>query len=207
MQSVREEIICSVFTSLNILRTTKTLKYEHDRVLHILLMRMLVGTLATQVPSPALMTKSSPGVPPVCWRVFALLFSSLSLSPDSHSVRPSVSQSAGQVWFGCRVQKKTHTQVSTTQFFFANILYPVGSCLFFAATLSLFQLNWKGTLATVFLPSIFWSLIYSGPVRGRERREGAVAFKSIWQTAGPSFHHLLITVNIFNRADYWGIRT
>ena len=207
MQSVREEIICSVFTSFNILRTTKTLKYEDDRVLHILLVRMLVGTLATQVLSPALMTKSSPGVPPVCWRVFALLFSSLSLSAltVTQSVRPSLNQ-LGRFGLVAEFRKK-HTQVSTTQFFFANILYPVGCWLFFAATLCLFQLNWKGTLANIFLPSIFWSLIYSGPVRGRERREGAVAFKSIWQTAGPSFHHLLITVNIFNRADYWGIRT
>ena len=137
MQSVREEIICSVFTSLNILRTTKTLKYEHDRVLHILLMRMLVGTLATQVPSPALMTKSSPGVPPVCWRVFALLFSSLSLSPDSHSVRPSVSQSAGQVWFGHRVQKK-RKQIFPAEFSFAS------SCM----------------LCSLYFSSLFCSVIY-----------------------------------------------
>ena len=131
---------------------------------------MLVGTLATQVLSPALMTKSSPGVPPVCWRVFALLFSSLSLSPDSHSVRPSVSQSAGQVWFGCRVQKKTHTSLNNTIFFCQHPL-PCRLLTVFHCNVMFVSAQLKGNFSEYFssLNFLVSDLLRSSQRKGEER--------------------------------------
>ena len=69
------------------------------------------------VPSLLVITKSRPGVPTVLESicVVILLSLSLSLSPDSHSVRPSVSQSAGPVWYGYTEFRK-HTNLDNTIF-------------------------------------------------------------------------------------------
>ena len=201
-----EEIICWVFT-LHLTSPHWTLKYEHDTVLDILLGRMLAEILSRLVPRVAVMTKSRPGVPPVCWRVFALLFSSLSLSPDSHSVRPSVSQSAGQVWFGYRVQKKTK-QIFPAEYSFASSCM-LGSLYFSFLCCSVIFFIFVQFYKIFFLyqfSGLWTTQVQAGERRGEEREGDCVAFKSIWQTLGPSFHHLLIRVKIFQRPDYWGIR-
>ena len=71
---------------------------------------------------------------------------SLSLSPDSHSVRPSVPQSAGQVWFGCRVQKKKHK--SSQQNFSSQHPLP---CRNVFLSVIILQLGRFGFLLNIFL--------------------------------------------------------
>ena len=59
---------------------TKTLQYDHDTVLDILLERMLVEILPSLAPTVGVMTKSSPGVPSVLESICVVILLSLSLS-------------------------------------------------------------------------------------------------------------------------------
>ena len=142
---------------------------------------------------------------PVLARVFALLFSSLSLTvlTVTQSVRPSLSQLAR---FGLVAEFRKKKHKSSQQNFSSQHPLPCRSMFWSVIFVSARQI-W---ISTKYFSSVNFPVseqLKSRQRRGEERRgEGTVAFKSIWQTPGPSFHHLLITGKIFSGPDYWRIR-
>ena len=136
------------------------------------------GNIALTGPQSCCDDKEQARCAPVCWRVFALLFSSLSLSPDSHSVRPSVSQSAGQVWFGHRVQKK-RKQIFPAEFSFASscMLCSLYFSSLFCSVIFFYLCNFIKYFSYKNFPVS--ELLRSRQERGEEREGDCVAFKSI----------------------------